>query len=123
MKYFSAFGAFLVLTGTALGAVAAHVLRASLGPEEIHIFEKAVMYQLINGVALFSFAERYSGRKLAALTISIGVALFCGGLYSRAILGAGGFASVAPAGGSLIMIGWLIAMIGTFLEPRNLSSG
>jgi len=74
------------LTGVALGAFAAHGLKASLSAEYLAIFQTAVLYQLIHALALFGVALlslHAPGRLLraAGALFAIGVVLFSGSLY------------------------------------------
>jgi len=74
------------LTGVALGAFAAHGLKASLSAEYLAIFQTAVQYQLIHALALFGVALlslHAPGRLLqaAAALFGIGIVLFSGSLY------------------------------------------
>jgi len=105
-------GALAGLGAVAMSAFAAHGL-AWLEPKALHMVESAVQMQGWHALALLAtgiWAPR-GGRwaDAAGFAFTAGIALFCGAVYALALksIAAGG---VAPAGGTLLMIGW--AMLG-----------
>jgi uncharacterized membrane protein YgdD (TMEM256/DUF423 family) len=107
MRILRAAGPLFVFLGIVLGGVGSHLLRSKITPEDLMIFDKGVLYQLINGVALFALTSRRTFPVIPVIILAAGIILFSGGLYSRALLGVGGFSQVAPIGGSILMLGWL----------------
>ncbi|MBX3423555.1 MAG: DUF423 domain-containing protein [Pirellulaceae bacterium] len=103
-----------------LGAYAAHGLpenlqRQALEPDAIvkrvQQCEVGVRYQMVHSVALLalglSAVSRRRPAQLAAVLWMLGIALFCGGLYSISLLGVLGHWAIVPSGGLCLMIGWL----------------
>ena len=69
-------------------------------------------------VALYAAWPSTRAAPLAALLLALGTALFAGDLVLRHSAGHGLFPMSAPAGGSLMMAGWLAVALGAFL-PRK----
>ncbi len=112
------------LTGVALGAFAAHGLRASLSAEYLAIFQTAVLYQLIHALALFGVALlslHAPGRLLqaAGVLFGIGIVLFSGSLYLLTLTGIGKLGIVTPLGGTAFLAGWLCLGLAGWRLPRR----
>ena len=102
----------------ALAAYGAHGVDAAVAP----LMERASLFQLIHSVALLS-VDRLAGegRKAAVaggLSLVLGVALFSGSLYFKAIWGALPVPMVTPAGGVLLISGWLLLAFAGFDRAR-----
>jgi len=112
-----ALAALLLGIGTALGAVASHLLEGSLGADALHAFETAVDYQLIHAVGLFALAAygalhpRLRLLGLAAMLVTLGILLFCGGVYASSLDGPRWLARLAPSGGISLILGWIVAAV------------
>jgi uncharacterized membrane protein YgdD (TMEM256/DUF423 family) len=109
-RLIAALGAVLAAAGVALSAAAAHGGGAALAP--------AASMALLHGVALVALpAAAAAGllaprlARLSALAMGVGVALFSGDLALRSIAGAGLFPMAAPTGGTLLILGWLVAAL------------
>ncbi len=93
----------------AMAAVAAHGLEG-LDPAAVRAVGSAVQMQGWHALALLAAGlwSRQGGRlaDLAALAFVMGTVLFCGAVYSRVMIGIG-LGLVAPAGGILLMLGWM----------------
>lgn len=61
----------------------------------------------IIGISAFGLARSRRGSIVAATLLLAGTLLFCGELSTHVLLGRKIFAMAAPAGGALMMIGWL----------------
>lgn len=93
------------------GAFGAHALKTRLEPAQMEVFQKAVFYQLVHGLALLSIptlavAER-TKRRFIQLFIG-GVLLFSGSLYIYVLTGERSWAMITPIGGSLLIITWFL---------------
>jgi len=99
---------FFGLTGVILGAVAAHALT---DPHAAASVERAALYQIVHALALLFVAGR-SGTMagLAAAAFTLGILLFCGGIYLKYLAGQTWVGPVTPYGGMALMIGWLLTM-------------
>lgn len=112
-------GALIGALSVALGAFAAHGLKAILAPDQLLIFETAVRYQFYHAFALIAVGIVHSvfpGKALlwSGRLFMIGVLLFSGSLYllcylkyldplSRPLAGA-----ITPVGGLSFIAGWLL---------------
>ena len=111
-RVFFSIGCISGFLGVALGAFAAHALKARLAPELLATFETAVRYQLIHALALLAVAwahARWPGRVLTAggWLFVAGTLLFSGSLYALCLTGARGLGAITPFGGAAFLAGWL----------------
>ncbi|HXQ42656.1 MAG TPA: DUF423 domain-containing protein [Candidatus Udaeobacter sp.] len=103
--------AFNGLMGVAMGAFAAHGLKAILDPAALGWVKTGADYQLWHGLAILGIGilyEREPVRRLAlaAWLMFAGAILFSGSLYLLALVGWRGFAWVTPFGGLALLFGW-----------------
>lgn len=114
-KHLLTFGGLFSGVAVALGAFAAHGLKATLSPYLLEVFQTGVQYQFIHAAALIACgillqlplaqkARNYFSR--AAICFIIGIFCFSGSLYALALTGIKWFGPVTPFGGLLFMIGW-----------------
>ena len=98
--------ALLGLSGVALAAVAAHAIA---DPKAAQAVERAALMQLVHALLLL-YATSLSGPfpRLARWFTLTGVTLFCGGIYTKYLLGILAAGTVAPVGGIALMLGWLM---------------
>jgi uncharacterized membrane protein YgdD (TMEM256/DUF423 family) len=110
-------GALLGFLGVAIGAFAAHAMRATLEANgRSATFELAVRYQFYHALALL-----FLGLWLRAYPANLlmwsgwfwlgGVILFSGSLYLLSITNNKMFAMATPVGGLLFLAGWLCVLI------------
>lgn len=104
--------AFFGFTGVALGAFAAHGLKARLSAEYLAIFHTGVTYQLIHALALFGVAilsVHLPGKLVtwAGALFILGILLFSGSLYILTLSGIGKLGMITPLGGTAFLAGWL----------------
>lgn len=111
-------GATAALLAVALGAFAAHGLRARLDPALLAAFRTGVDYQMYHALALLALAgpaaEAVRGiwfRRAAGCFLG-GMLLFSGSLYALALLETRGIGMITPLGGLLFMVGWICAITG-----------
>lgn len=102
----------MALLAVALGAFAAHGLRARLTQENLAIFETGVRYQMYHALALLAVAyalQRWGGGLPAAagLLFVAGILLFSGSLYALALSGVRALGAVTPFGGLAFLAGWV----------------
>jgi uncharacterized membrane protein YgdD (TMEM256/DUF423 family) len=109
------------VTGVALGAFGAHALRESLLQRQtVSLWQTAVLYHLVHTVALLALTgwkADSAGRLPPAIAAAAycwmgGIALFAGSLYGLALGGPRLLGPVTPAGGLLLLAGWVLVMIG-----------
>ncbi len=111
-RVFFSIGSVLAFLGVALGAFAAHGLKARLAPELLATFETGVRYQLIHALALLAVALAHSQWPGRLLTVGgwlfvAGTLLFSGSLYVLSLTGVRALGAVTPFGGVAILAGWL----------------
>ena len=99
------------LVGVAMGAFAAHGLKAALDPQALGWVKTGADYQLWHGLGLLGIGilyEREPARRLALAgwLMFAGTILFSGSLYMLALAGWRGFALATPVGGLALLLGW-----------------
>lgn len=106
----------LGLTAVALGAVAAHALA---DPAASAAVERASTYQLIHAVVLW-LATLCTGwaARCARWALLAGMLLFCGAIYAKYLLSFTQAVALAPAGGTLLMVGWLLLAFSRLREQN-----
>ena len=110
-------GAVAAFLAVALGAFAAHGLKARLTPDMLAVFETGARYQMYHALALFVAAWgwwrwRLRAFSCAGLLFGAGILLFSGSLYLLAMTGARAFGMITPLGGLALLGGWLCLVIG-----------
>ena len=121
-------GSLLMFLGVALGAFGAHGLKTQLSSEAKQVYQTAVLYHLIHGLALIAVGylsvlkPAHPLIRQAGWSFAIGIALFSGSLYVLSVTGLKKLGLVAPFGGLAFLIGWLFLALSTGMSLRNLSS-
>ncbi|MCX7544852.1 DUF423 domain-containing protein [Marinicella gelatinilytica] len=111
--------AFYGLTAVVFGALGQHALGLNSGSNSYALFQHAFIYQLIHALLLIWVATQLHHGfwlRAAALAISLGILLFCGGLYLLIFVGKTWFSWITPFGGSLLILGWLNVVIHGFRQ-------
>jgi uncharacterized membrane protein YgdD (TMEM256/DUF423 family) len=122
-KNFLSIAALLGALSVALGAFAAHKLKAIAGSDTVAIFETGVRYQFYHVFALLMVAllsERISNKWMiwAGNCFIMGIILFCGSLYALTALRIAEsthltLAGIAtPIGGVFFIVGWIFLWLG-----------
>ena len=117
-------GGLLAALAVLAGAFGAHELKqrvdaGAMTDKKLVVYETAARYQMFHSVGLVlvglsAVAGSKPGRKLwaphlAGCCFVLGIICFCGWLYADALLAATPpLPLLAPAGGLLFMIGWLL---------------
>jgi uncharacterized membrane protein YgdD (TMEM256/DUF423 family) len=102
-------GAGLGALAVALGAFGAHGLRTLLSAEALGWWQTGVQYQMWHALALVALGlAGRAGTRLPAWLLGGGAAVFSGSLYLMALTGARWLGAVTPAGGLLMIAGWLV---------------
>lgn len=113
-----------LLAGSAIGlaALAAHWLNARVTAALLASFNIGVEYQLIHAIGLIVLGDlRHPTNrvlKLGAGSLCLGIVLFCGSLYIKAIAGYAPAGKLAPIGGLALITGWVLVAIG-MLKSRH----
>src|SRR3954470_13897894 len=111
-RLFFGFGALSAFIGVALGAFAAHGLKARLDPTMLATFETGVRYQMYHALGLLAVGwacTRWPGGATAASgwLFVAGTLLFSGTLYALALSGERWLGAITPIGGVAFLAGWL----------------
>ena len=118
-----ALGGLAGLAAVALAAWAAHAASAVLDPPRLAALQSGLALQGWHAAALVAaglWAERRGGAlaQAAAGALALGLILFCAGVYASAIGGVS-LGPVAPAGGTLLMLGWALLTLSALKSPRG----
>jgi len=108
----------------ALGAFAAHALKAKLSPDMLAVFETGVRYQMYHAFALcaaaWGFARWQSPRFIyAGGLFAAGIVVFSGSLYLLALTGTRWLGAITPLGGLAFLAGWLCLAWGASHKMRT----
>ncbi|MDG4597649.1 MAG: DUF423 domain-containing protein [Candidatus Contendobacter sp.] len=116
-KIFLVLGGVGMLLAVTLGAFGAHVLKKTLTPEFMAVYETAVNYHVYHALGLLavgllalqlpdSGALRWAGILMAA-----GLLLFSGSLYALSLSGIRGLGAITPLGGVAFLVAWLLLAV------------
>jgi uncharacterized membrane protein YgdD (TMEM256/DUF423 family) len=116
---------FLIITGAvsaalsvALGAFAAHALKARLPTDILSVFQTGVQYQFYHSLGLILvgiLVQLYKGSPLlsaAGILMATGILLFSGSLYVISTTGIRSLGIITPIGGVAFIAAWLMVAIG-----------
>jgi uncharacterized membrane protein YgdD (TMEM256/DUF423 family) len=104
------------LAATAIGAVAQHLWAGDPGARML--VETGVRYALPHAAVLVALAafpvpSTDKARRLhgaAAISLAVGTTLFSGGVFALAAGAGAAVAEIVPAGGSLMILGWVLLL-------------
>lgn len=117
-KRLFAIGTFFMALSIALGAFGAHGLKSIVSPELLVVYHTGVEYQFYNTLGILALAIfinfKPNSKKLivSSYLILIGMIVFAFSLYFLVILNIPMLGAITPIGGSLMIIGWLLATYG-----------
>lgn len=109
-------GGLLGLSGVVLAALGSHAIPGMDEPENYRNWHTASLLHLVHAPALLALAavaQRHSPPllRLASSLIMLGVVLFSGSIYVMVAYGLESTLNLAPAGGLVLVAGWLLALI------------
>lgn len=110
---FLALGCLFAAAEVGLRAWQAHGLATSLDAEGLRLFDSARQHQFLAAIGLIvcGFLLRAGAGKLTAFggyAFLLGIALFCGDVYAAAFRADHATWGVAPSGGSLTILAWIL---------------
>ena len=119
------FGALSGCGAVAMAAAAAHALPQKLTPKALDAVRAAIQMQGWHAIALVLVALWLlragplpaTVANLAGAAFALGLLLFCGSVYLGELAGLR-FGPTAPAGGILLMVGWLLLALSALLAAR-----
>ena len=106
-------GSLCMFLGVAAGAFGAHALKETLTPEGKTVYQTAVLYHLIHGLALLAVGWLATLKpheplvEKAGWAFVVGIVLFSGSLYFLSLTGIKKLGLVTPFGGLAFLIGWI----------------
>jgi uncharacterized membrane protein YgdD (TMEM256/DUF423 family) len=101
------FGAALCFLAVALGAFGAHALKGALQfSGMLEVWNKAVLYHFLHGVALLALALHGTGNRATYFLFVAGILLFSGSLYAMALTNIHWLGAITPLGGLCFLAGW-----------------
>lgn len=99
------------LSAVVLAAMGTHQLGLVPGTPGYSLFNNALMFQFLHAIVILWLAAQLKKPdfwlKSAGISFSLGVALFCGGIYLLLFVGKTPLSIITPVGGSLLILGWL----------------
>lgn len=125
--------AFFGATSVAMGAFAAHGLKAIMNGYQLNIIAKAAQYQMYHALAMLGItifmvtcihSKQYSDlfvRRLNQVNLSfaLGILMFSGSLYALAFTQIKVFAFLTPIGGVLFMFAWIWLMFAFYQQGKQ----
>lgn len=115
-------------TGIVFGSFGAHVLQDKLSPKDLATFEIGVRYQMYHALALAALAGWTRDERTPAVLsaagwcLIIGTVLFSGSLYALVTTGPRALGAVAPLGGSALIAGWALVVVGAARHREKANS-
>ncbi|MCW8829899.1 MAG: DUF423 domain-containing protein [Gammaproteobacteria bacterium] len=120
---FIGLGALNAFFAVAMGAFAAHKLKASLSAYYLSIVQTAADYQMYHALGLILIGLLYQHNKTRLTVVSgwllfTGIILFSGSLYTLGLTGTKWLGMVTPVGGFCFLIAWLMLAF-SYLKPTK----
>ena len=111
-RLFGIAGCLFALAWVALSALSAHAFTELAEPSRARL-ATALSMLIPHALALLLLAQPTAGKRapalnLVGLALLLGSVLFCGSVLALAFGAPRGFAHIAPFGGGLLMLGWLL---------------
>lgn len=107
------------------GAVGSHALRGWVSSELLDQYAIAATYHTYHSLALLAIAVLAARRRggwltdAAGVCFVLGILLFSGSLYGKALTGIRALSLITPAGGVLLMLGWLCLALAGLRSSRR----
>jgi len=104
----------------ALGAFAAHGLKASLSADMLNTFQTGVQYHMYHALALFGVGVLtlqfpFNGLlRTSGFLFLAGIILFSGSLYALSLSGIRWLGAITPIGGVMFLAGWAVLALAMF---------
>ena len=111
LKYWFICGGLFGFLSVAFGALGSHAISKKIAPDLLASFETAVQYQMYHALALLAIGLMQQAFNTTVFEYTgwafiVGILLFCGSLYMRALTGMKWLANIAPVGGIILLFGW-----------------
>jgi uncharacterized membrane protein YgdD (TMEM256/DUF423 family) len=116
MRAWIGVAALFGLVAVALGAFAAHGLKASGDERAVALVETGARYQMWHALAILGYAAHGRVRRLPLALWALGIVLFSFSLYALAFGAPRAVAFVTPLGGTAFLAGWAALLWCTFKD-------
>lgn len=121
-RYFGVCAGVFGFLGVLFSALASHLPALQSVPDHLQRVAIASAFLVVHALLLIQVASLLRQQRAALLGAAghatvLGVLLFCGSLLGRALLGWS--SSLAPFGGTLLMIAWLILAVWFAWAPQR----
>ncbi|MEQ8585207.1 MAG: DUF423 domain-containing protein [Thalassobaculaceae bacterium] len=116
----AALAAFSLSLAVALGAVGAHAIGDD--PLARDLWRTASFWHAANSLGLLALAALWPALArrlgtLGALGVALGTLAFCASVYLQAVQGSAPVPMLAPTGGTLQILGWLLVALALLRRP------
>lgn len=107
-------GSVLMFAGLVLGALGTHLVAGRVSSHELASYETAVLYQFLHALGLvivgvLGWSTNVTAQlRWSARLMVLGIALFSGSIYLATAGAPRQVLEAAPAGGSALMLSWLL---------------
>ena len=124
IKYILALAGSFAFMGVGLGAIGSHLLKSSVSPELLIVYDVGNRYHTIHSLAIFISALLYNFSpkkefKISSYLFILGIIIFSGSLYTLAITGIKKFGMITPIGGVFFLMGWCLIVVGCTKSKFN----
>jgi uncharacterized membrane protein YgdD (TMEM256/DUF423 family) len=121
-RFFSFFACLCGLSWVVLSALAAHAIQLDLIAQTR--FDSAQRMLIVHALVLLLLSHQQSLkhlpiRWLAGISFCIGQVLFCLPVFILALGGAPFWSKIAPTGGALLMLGWMLWALALLRRTRS----
>ena len=111
--------------GVGCGAFGAHALRGTIPDTDLDIWEKAVFYHLIHGLAVLvilaapvTLLKEQRASRIAKLLL-LGQVIFSGSLYALVLTNTRWLGAITPIGGMLFIVSWVMVSVAASRKGRE----
>ena len=118
---FVVLGALMAAFAVAGDAYAAHALPTQVSGELVQRFARGMHYLLLHGIALAALGLRLGSlaERIAVAGIGIGAIVFGGSLALSVLWPVWSWTRLAPFGGGLLILSWLLLALASALHVRS----
>ena len=116
MNIWQVIGAFFGAAGVGAGAMASHAVADAHAADMVTL---AAIYALIHAAVLICWGGHGKIATAARSVLSAGIALFSGTIALKYLVPLAVPAMVAPVGGTLLMLAWLLIAICAFANKNR----
>jgi uncharacterized membrane protein YgdD (TMEM256/DUF423 family) len=116
-KLFLLFGGLALLLAVIFGAFGAHILKKSLSPDSMAVYETAVQYHFYHALGLLAVAlltvhlPSSSALQWSGWMMIAGIVIFSGSLYVLSIIAISWLGAITPIGGTAFIVAWLLFIV------------